>query len=689
MNFFEQKKRYISIFAAIGVIVVVFLCRLVYLQIIKGDDYADQSAKKVYRTTAIKAPRGQILDRYGRELVINRQGFTVVFDKSLIDSDELNNVILETVNIFDNTTDEYIDYLAISKDYPYDFITSEEYEKDYKELRDFLKDKKTATGETADSESVLRYLQKRYKIKSEDMNEIRKIAGVRYEMERNDFSKANPYIFATDISKTMVTYIRENSINIKGVQIEVEPVREIVDGSIAPHILGRIGRIYKEEYPALKLKGYKMNDQVGKDGLEAAMEDYLRGTDGVKGYERDSSGKIVGVVNVKDPIPGNNVITTLDKDLQIIAQKTLEETIKNIAEKGKTKKDKAGIDADAGAVVAMNVKSGEILAMASYPTFDLSSFSTMYSQLLKEDGSPLLNRAIAGIYEPGSTFKMCTALSCLQNGIITPFTTITDKGVYTYYEGYHPRCWVYTSQGRTHGTINVSGALRDSCNYFFYESGRKLGIDKLVETATMFGLGEKTGIEIGGEAKGILASPAQKQKKGQVWNPGDTLQAAIGQSENLFTPIQLCSYISTLANGGTRYKPTLIKDIVTYNDGESVVDCSPKVLSQLNISNEHMTAIKKGMLAVTKQGGTVYAPFVTCQYDVAGKSGTAQVPKGTSNGLFACFAPYEDPEIAVFVVIEHGSSGASVAPVARQLIDAYLAKSDVSAPVDKGGDILN
>ncbi len=689
MNFNEFKKRYISIFVAIGVIVVIFLCRLVYLQIIKGDEYSSQSEKKVYRTTSVKAPRGQILDRYGRELVVNRQGFSVVFDKSLISTSDLNDVILNTIEIFENTTDEYYDYLPISKTSPYNYITTEDYEKDYKEFREFLAKYKTATGETADSDSALRYLKKRYKIKSDDMDEVRKIAGVRYEMERNDFSKTVPYTFASDISKTMVTYIRENSINIKGVQIEVEPVREIVDGSIAPHILGRVGRIYKEEYEELKNKGYKMNDLVGKDGLEAAMEEYLKGTDGQKGYERDSSGKIVGIVNEKDPIPGNNVRTTLDKDLQIIAQNALEQTIKDIAEKGKTKKDKAGADADAGAVVAMNVKTGEVLAMASYPTFNLSEFSSKYSELLKTENNPLLNRAISGIYEPGSTFKMCTSLSALQNGIITPFTTITDKGVYRYYKDYQPRCWIYTSQGRTHGTVNVSGALRDSCNYFYYEVGRQLGIEKLDETATMLGLGEKTGIEIGGEAKGILASPAEKKAKGAVWNPGDTLQAAIGQSDNLFTPIQLCTYISTLANGGTRYQPTLIKDIVTYNDGESVIDCSPKVISQLNISDEHLDAIKKGMLAVTKKGGTVYAPFITCRYDVAGKSGTAQVPTGTSNGLFACFAPYEDPEIAVYVIIEHGSSGGNVAPVARQIIDAYLAKSYVDSPVSTDGDILN
>lgn len=689
MNFNEFKKRYISIFAAIGVVVVIFLSRLVYLQIIKGDEYAEQSQKKVYRTTSIKAPRGQILDRYGRELVVNRQGFSVVFDKSLINSSELNNTILETIELFDNTTDEYYDYLPISKTKPYNYITSEDYEKDYKEFRQFLKEHKSVTGETADSDNALRYLKKRYKIKNKDMDEVRKIAGVRYEMERNDFSKTVPYTFASDVSKTMVTYVRENSINIKGVQIDVEPVREIVDGSIAPHILGRVGRIYKEEYAELKEKGYKMNDLVGKDGLEAAMEEYLKGTDGQKGYERDSSGKIVGIVNEKDPIPGNNIITTLDKDLQIIAQNALEQTIKDIAQKGKTKKDHAGIDANTGAVVAMDVKTGDVLAMASYPTFNLSEFSEKYNELLKAENTPLLNRPIAGIYEPGSTFKMCTSLSALQNGIITPQTTITDKGVYRYYKDYQPRCWIYTAQGRTHGTVNVSGALQHSCNYFFYEYGRQLGIDNLVKTAQMFGLGEKTGIEIAGEAKGILASPAEKKAKGQVWNPGDTLQAAIGQSDNLFTPIQLCSYISTLANGGTRYKPTLIKDIVTYNDGESVVDCSPKVTSQLDISKEHLEAIKKGMLAVTKKGGTVHTPFATCQYDVAGKSGTAQVPKGTSNGLFACFAPYEDPQIAVYIVIEHGSSGSSVAPVARQIMDAYLEKSKVEAPVDTSGDILN
>ena len=421
---------------------------------------------------------------------------------------------------------------------------------------------------------------------------------------------------------------------------------------------------------------------MGLDGIEKSMESVLRGVAGEKRVEQTLYGKTVEVISSKEAQAGRNVILSIDSAVQQAAETALESTITSIATAGASRADRRGADANVGAAVAIEVNTGKILAMASYPTYDLSTFLADYSDLLADPDKPLFNRAVSGVYAPGSTYKMVSAVAGLEEGVVDVDTVIVDKGIYTYYAPYTPRCWVYTDYGTTHGPQTVVEALQNSCNYYFYEVGRLMGIDALVRWSYAFGLGQKTGVELGGEASGVVAGPEEREANAARWYDGDTIQAAIGQSDHLFTPIQLCNYIATLANGGTRYQPSLIEGVSSYHDTSKIERTEPVVVEQLNIEPDHLTAVLAGMRAVSEVG-TASSVFGNYPIAVAGKTGTASVSSGTANGVFVCFAPYEDPEIAIAVVVEHAGSGNGIAPVARAMLDAYFSgkQSDADAPI--------
>ena len=643
----QEKLRGRLIYVGIIIIAIVIVSRLITLQIVQGQDYLEMSQNRLVKTMPIKAPRGEIFDRYGRPLVTNRLGFSVVFQREYIESDKLNALILRVIEVIESTDGSYFDTLAISAEPPYEFLPG-----------------RTMDYKSADAAMI--ELREKYKIDGTLADrDIRRIAGVRYEMEQRGFSVTTPYTFATDVSMVAVTKIKEQRAEFAGVLIMTEPIREYVNGTILAHVLGHVGPIYSEEYEELESKGYKMNDVVGKDGIEKVMEDELKGIDGVLSIQQSVSGQMASSQETIPATSGNYVVLTIDSELQKVLEKSLEENI----ERAKQHPDSR--DASVGAAVVIDVNSGEILAMASYPTFDLSKFNENFNQLNADPLQPMFNRAISGAYAPGSTFKVLTAIAGLEEGIITPQTSILDEGKYKFYPDYQPACWLWNSAGATHGYENVTEAIRDSCNYFFYDVGRRLTIENLKKYGDLFGLGQRTGIEISGEASGIFASPEYREKNGSYWVLGDTLQAAIGQSDHMFTPLQLANYTATVANGGTRYKTHIIKSVKSYTSAVDGVNVVPEVVADIDIQPQNYNAVMAGMKAVSETG-TAANVFSSYGMEVGSKTGTASVPKGSDNGIFIAFAPYESAQIAVAVVVEHGGHGNTIAPIARDVFNAYM-----------------
>ncbi|MBR0277515.1 MAG: penicillin-binding protein 2, partial [Clostridia bacterium] len=383
--------------------------------------------------------------------------------------------------------------------------------------------------------------------------------------------------------------------------------------------------------------------------------------------EQNIHGSTINVLETKSAVPGNNVALTIDLELQKIAEESLESTIKSIS----TRSESYG--ASAGAVVVIDVNNGEILAIASYPTYNQNTFNEDYKTLYENEAKPMWNRAISGTYAPGSTFKMLTAVAALESGVISTSEKINDTGIYKYYEssGYSPVCWYFSDYGIGHGPQNVTQAIENSCNYYFYEVGRRMGIDNLAKYGKKFGLGEYTGIELTGESKGIFASKEYRKKIGSVWYPGDTLQAAIGQSDHLFTPLQLANYVATLANGGTRYNVHIIKEVKSGTDSKVILSNQPEAIDKVDISKTNYDAIMNGMKAVSETG-TASNVFASFEISVGGKTGTASVSKGTANALFVATAPLENPQIAIAIVVEHGGHGNYVAPIAKNIISYYI-----------------
>ena len=499
-------------------------------------------------------------------------------------------------------------------------------------------------------------------------DQVRDAAGVLYEqLLRTKGVNQTAYRFATDVNIDFISRVKE--LSIPGVSIEATTTRQY-HTTYAAHLLGRVAAIDPDEwtsyYKTADIDGdgepdYQMNDTVGKEGAERAFENYLRGSSGVRALERNTSGKVVSETWLTDPKPGNNVVLTIDLDLQGTVEDVLANSIPKLSSK----------EVEGAACVVLDVNNGDVLASASYPTFSLATYGQDIAQNSSNPLKPLTNRALTGTYPPGSTFKMVTAIAGLEEGIITPSTKILDKGAYTYYPGTPPKCWIYRQHGTTHGLVNVSEAIKVSCNYFFYDVGRRLGIDRLVDYATRFGLGEKTGIELG-EKAGVMASREYTESRGQKWYDGNTLSVAIGQENSAFTPIQLANYIATLVNGGTRYSTHLLKEVKSSDFTNVEYSYEPKVLSTIDIQPKNLEAVKAGMLALTSDG-SVSRYFQNLGVKVGAKTGSAQISAQTeSNAVFVCFAPYDKPEIAMAIVVEHGGSGSELGAMAADILSYYF-----------------
>lgn len=654
--------RFFIIYLLLALCVAACIFRLCDLQLVKGEEYREQSERRLVRAAPIKAPRGEIVDRYGRPLVTNRMGFYIQIQKLDLENDAFNRALIQLVRIMEEEGAEYTSTFPI-KNIPYSYIFSNPSNDLEEQIASWKKDRKLEKYKTA--EEIIEYYKERYKI-SDDYSEQERLTliSIRYEMELRGFGSMTPYTFATDVSMNVVQKVKEQSRLLPGISIEIEPIREFPNGMLASHLLGRTDIIYKEEYDQLKDEGYGINDFLGKDGMEKVLEKYLKGKDGYKSVEQTKNGNVAQVLESMPPTPGNYAVLTLDAKLQ----QAMEESLKTRIAQARSAR---ASDAQCGAAVAVEVSTGEVLAMASYPSYNPAEYSKNYSELLSDPTNPLFNRALNGIYEPGSTFKPLVAIAALEEEIISPTTQILDKGVYEYYApSYTPSCLAWSSGRRTHGNINASKAIGVSCNYFFYEIGRLLGIDTMNSYARNFGLGETTGIELP-EEKGILAGPEYRAKINAQWYPGDTIQAAIGQSDNGFTPAQIANYLTTILNKGTRYNLHLLKEIKSYETGETVYRETPQVMSKIDMKESTYNAVIDGMRQVVDDG-TAKAAFAGFSVNVGGKTGTAQVSNGHDNVLFMGFAPLENPQIAVAVVLEHGASSGYAAQVARDVFETYL-----------------
>ncbi len=645
--------------------------RLYDMQIINGQGYKNLSDQRVSANITQKAPRGEITDRNGKVLVTNRKGYSIKLQKTALSDEEFNAMLLKLFKIMDENGVAVTDTLPISQAEPFEYTFSDDAEKE----KWFEGAKSIDIDMTADE--LLEYYRSAYKISPDmDSSMIRRMAGLRYEIRKSGFSINSPFVLANDVSAEVVSKIKERQNEFDGVTVTQEYFRQYTQGSLAAHILGRVGKIYKEEYEELEDKGYGMNDLVGKEGIEKVCEDYLRGIDGSKNIYYGEDSELLGGESDIPARPGKYVVLTIDSNLQRAAEESLEQNIKRIAESGADKEKKGG-DADSGAAVVIDVRTGDVLAMATYPSYDPQLFNQNYNLLLKDPAKPLWNRAISGTYTPGSTLKPLAAIAALSTGAITINELLPCDGVYTFYEDYQPKCWIWAEQHKTHGMLDVTKAIENSCNCFFYETGRRVGIDAINEYAAKMGLGKKTGIELPEEASGNVSSPAYKKtlyedaSEGR-WMGGDTIQTAIGQSYSAFTPIGLASYAATIANGGTRYKTHIIKSVHSTTDGSLVYESKPEVLSNVDISEDNLSAVRQGMLGVADEGSAKQI-FSGYPVSLGGKTGTAQISKKASNNaLFISFAPFDKPEIAVAVVIEHGYRGANAAYVARDIYDEYF-----------------
>ena len=676
-----KKQRFVRRIVALCLLMVMvtgtLTMRLVYLQIVRGKDIAAGVTDNTVRKYTQLASRGEILDRNGNKLVSNVKAFFLQLDYFNWDKSRQNEVLLEIAERLEKSGAETHDNLPISFDAPFSYTYTSTESGTGRKLVRFLQ--KQGWDQTLPAGTVLDLICDRYKI-SDDLtsHQRRLIAGLRYYLEDCEFSSYNtPVTLAENLDIDTVAGFSENSKLMPGINITVDDIRQY-NTTLAAHVLGRVAAINAEEYAELKDKGYSINDTLGKDGIEKALEAHLRGIDGVYAVEYDRTGAVVDKYFLEDPDPGDNVVLTLDMKLQAAAERSLEQTLNNL--RANNKKGDGG-DAEGGCAVVIDVKTGEILALANWPTYNLSTFSADFAANNSNPLAPLFNRSIAALYSPGSTFKMCSSVAALQEGIITPSTQIRDNGIYTFYEDYQPRCWIYRQYGRTHGLVNVSEALKYSCNCFYYEVGRLMGNEVLARYAAAFGLGQKTGIELNGEKAGHMASAAHREQTGgSPWYAGDTLQAAIGQSDTQFTPIQLANYVATLVNGGTRYQPHLVKEI-TNNTGDTVIKTTePTVLGTVEMPKSTVNAVKKGMKGVVTEDGTASSYFRNFPIQVGGKTGSAQNNGRSAHGLFVSFAPYDDPEIAVCIVGEYASAGGSLAPVCLEIYREYFGLNTPTTP---------
>ncbi len=633
----------------LALLLVLYSARVYSIQIINSDKYSSSvNGSSSSRKAVLKAPRGEILDRYGRQIAANRDGYNIVFNKAYV-GDNLNDIILSLADLLDESKVEYKDRLPLENQVPFSFKEGESTAKLIKTLE---------LADYATAENCFTRLVERYKLENYTLEQQRKIMGVRYSMEIEDFSISYPYTFAEDIPTELMRKISESHFKLQGVSVEVVPFRYYPDTSLAVNLVGTVGPIYEEDWAEgenYKDRGYAFDDKVGKSGIEYYAEEYLKGVDGEITYYLDENGNIISQEITKKAIAGKTVMLTIDSKMQRTVQDALANTVKTLQAEGGTAK--------AGAAVVIDVRTGGVMTSANYPTYDTATMSENYEALLSDPNNPLTDRAFQGVYPIGSTIKPIVAAAALENNHLSDGEVIFCKQEYDYFEDYSPKCMHY------HGNMNLTSALSRSCNYFFFDLGRRIGAVTMTDYFKQFGLGIKTGVEVNDSA-GILVEPTSNGFG------GDTLQIAIGQM-NAFTPLQLANYVATFANGGTHYKATLINKIVSYDMTETYDNCEPQILNTVKLKDNTISKIKEGMLSVTVDG-TGQAALGDYPIKIGGKTGTAQVNGKADHSTYIVFAPYDNPEIAISVVLEHANSSYGAGTLVRQILDSYFFTSETA-----------
>ena len=657
--------------------------KLYDLQIIETGGKTDNQA--TFTTlTRVKAARGDILDKNGNLLVSNRASYDLIINHYvLLNAKNTNLNLLRLVQRCEEAGIEYTEHFPVSQERPFTYTLDKQnatwqgYFQTYLNWLGGLDSDITAP-------LLVEKLRERYDIPPEwTDDEARKVIGLLYEMSlRKCISSLPTFVFLTDASDEELSAIVE--LNIPGMKVEASTVREY-NTKYAAHILGYVGSMNPDQWEYYKTLGYEMDAEVGQDGLEAAYEEYLHGIDGWREDTVTTDGTLVSSVYWKEPQAGSNVEVSIDLALQMAGEDRMAQVIEDLKKPDENGKLQDGHDVEGGAFVAMDVKTGQILACGSYPTYDLSTFFEKFEELNEDPLKPIYNRALLATYPPGSTYKMSMVVAAMESGLIDSKTTIRDHGKYTI-GGMDLYCLQYTSYGGTHGEVDAAHALQVSCNYFFYDLGSRIALSAMDSTAKGFGLGERTGVEL----PEYIGHRANKETKAELhvgddklWYTGDAVLSAIGQSENRFTPIQLCSYAATLANQGNRYKATFMNRVVSSDYRQLLEENKPQLLSHMEISDETYATYCEGMYLVTSTyAGTADTAFMNYPIKVAGKTGTAEtgINGASDNGAFVCFAPLDDPQIAIAVYVEKGGHGSTLATIARSMLDVYF-------DVDVVGDV--
>ena len=682
MNQEERKtaiRRMRVLVAAACILMLLYGLRLIFLQLVNGDDFKSQATNTTDYKFTVTAARGDIVDSRGERIATSVTGYNVVLNKLLMGDEDLDGMLQKIIELLRANGESWNDTLLISQPDAagnYTFTAEEGSTRDQKALA-AMKDN-LGLQQYATANDVMEKLVEDYDLASYPLSWQRTLGGIHYEMQLQAFSNVNNFIMAENVSEATVATIKEHSLSLPGVEIVETSTRSYEQSTVLPHVLGRVGKITAEKwkvtdengqttYP-LREKGYNMNDIIGISGLESAYEDELRGKDGVETITRNSDGVIVDTALTTVPEPGHTVQLTIDSRFQKAVDKALAENIDMINRVYNTGSMKAA----AGAAVVLDVKDGSVLAASNYPSFDQNLYATQYSEYSADESLPLFNRALQGLYTPGSTFKPAVAIAALDTGLINRYSTVNCTRVYTYYKDYRPKC---TQHGHGNGPIDVVNAIKWSCNIFFYDVGRRLTSDVYDAYAYKLGLGQRTGVEVS-EATGHLTT-----KNDSNYMESLDIQAAIGQGNTVVTPVQLATYAATIANRGTRYRTHFVKAILDSNTGEVLQETQPEVMDVIEDKGETFDLIQQGMIGVSQ---TISA-LANYPYTIACKTGTPQRSEGYYSGssyrhytntTMIAYGPTEDAQIAIGIVVEYGGGGARAGNLMADIFNAYFAMQD-------------
>ena len=682
MNQEERKtaiRRMRVLVAAACILMLLYGLRLIFLQLVNGDDFKSQATNTTDYKFTVTAARGDIVDSRGERIATSVTGYNVVLNKLLMGDEDLDGMLQKIVELLRANGESWNDTLLISQPDAagnYTFTAEEGSTRDQKALA-AMKDN-LGLQQYATANDVMEKLVEDYDLASYPLSWQRTLGGIHYEMQLQAFSNVNNFIMAENVSEATVATIKEHSLSLPGVEIVETSTRSYEQSTVLPHVLGRVGKITAEKwkvtdengqttYP-LREKGYNMNDIIGISGLESAYEDELRGKDGVETITRNSDGVIVDTALTTVPEPGHTVQLTIDNRFQKAVDKALASNIEMINRTYNANSTKAA----AGAAVVVDVKTGAVLAASNYPSFDQNLYATQYSEYSADESLPLFNRALQGLYTPGSTFKPAVVIAALDTGLINRYSTVNCTRVYTYYKDYRPKC---TQHGHGNGPIDVVNAIKWSCNIFFYDVGRRLTSDVYDAYAYKLGLGQRTGVEVS-EATGHLTT-----KNDSNYMESLDIQAAIGQGNTVVTPVQLATYAATIANRGTRYRTHFVKAILDSNTGEVLQETQPEVMDVIEDKGETFDLIQQGMIGVSQ---TISA-LANYPYTIACKTGTPQRSEGYYSGssyrhytntMMIAYGPTEDAQIAIGIVVEYGGGGARAGNLVADIFNAYFAMQD-------------